>query len=66
MKLSRLLGTAFLFLTLCQSAVGQPFAANGPHKWFHGRHPERSNPHYKDASHRRGHRTHSARRHSKP
>lgn len=66
MKLSRLVETAFLFLALCQTAVGQPFATNDPLKWFHSRHPEKSNPHYKDASHRRGHSNHRARRHGKP
>jgi hypothetical protein len=65
MKLSRLAGTAFLFLALCQPAVGRPSAASSPHK-FHSRHPEKSNPHYKDSSHRHGHSSHRARRHSKP
>jgi hypothetical protein len=65
MKLSGLVGTAFLFLALCQPTVGQPSAANSPHK-FHSRHPEKSNPHYKDASHRHGHSNHRSRRHSKP
>jgi hypothetical protein len=66
MKLTGLLGRAFLFLALCQPAVGQPFAANSPQKWFHSRHPEKSNPHYKHTSHRGGHSNHHARRHSKP
>ncbi|MGD0428847.1 MAG: hypothetical protein ABSC10_19240 [Candidatus Acidiferrales bacterium] len=66
MKLSGLVATAFLFLALCQPAVGRPSAANSPHKWFHSRHPEKSNPHYKDASHRHGHSNHRARQHSKP
>jgi hypothetical protein len=66
MKLSRLVETAFLFLALCQPAVGQPLAANNPLKWFHSRHPEKSNPHYKDASHRRGQSNRRARRHGKP
>ena len=66
MKLYGLAGTAFLFLALCQPAVGQPSAANSPHKPHHSRHPEKSNPHYKDASHRHGHSNHRARRHSKP
>jgi hypothetical protein len=65
MKLSRSVGTAFLFLALCQPAVGQPSAANSPHK-FHSRHPEKSNPHYKDASHGHGHSNHRARQRSKP
>ena len=65
MKLSGLVGTACLFLALCQPAVGQPSAANSPHR-FHTRHPEKSNPHYKDASHRHGPSNHRARRHSKP
>jgi hypothetical protein len=66
MKLSRLVASAFLFLALCQPALGRPTAANGPHKWFHNRHPEKSNPHYKDASHGHGHSNHRARQHSKP
>ncbi len=66
MKLSGLVATAFLILALCQPAVGQPSAANSPHKWFHSRHPEKSNPHYKDASHKHGHSNHRAPRHSKP
>jgi|HubBroStandDraft_2_1064218.scaffolds.fasta_scaffold01433_9 hypothetical protein len=66
MKLSGLVGTAFLFLALCQSAVGQPSVANSPHKSHHSRHPEKSNPHYKDGSHRHAHSNHRARRHSKP
>jgi hypothetical protein len=65
MKLSGLVGTACLFLALCQPAVGQPSVANSPHR-FHSRHPEKSNPHYKDASHSHGHSNHRARRHSKP
>jgi hypothetical protein len=65
MKFSRLVGTACLFLALCQPAVGQPSAAKSPHR-FRSRHPEKSNPHYKDASHRHGHSNHRARRHSKP
>jgi len=65
MKLSGLAGTAFLFLALCQPAAGEPSAVNSPHK-FHSRHPEKSNPHYKDASHRHGHSSRPARRHSKP
>jgi hypothetical protein len=65
MKLSGLVGTAFLFLALCQPTVGQPSAAISPHR-FHSRHPEKSNPHYKDAPHRHGHSSHRARRHSKP
>jgi len=66
MKLSRLVETAFLFLALCQPAVGHPSAANSPHKWFHSRHPEKSNPHYKDATHRHAQSNHRARQHSKP
>jgi hypothetical protein len=66
MTLARLVGTAFLFLALCQPAVGRPSAANSPHKWFHGGHQEKSNPHYRDASHKHGHRNHRARQHSKP
>ncbi len=65
MKLSHLVGMVFLFLAICQPAVGQPSAANSPHK-FHNRHPEKSNPHYKDGSHRHGHSNHHARQHSKP
>jgi hypothetical protein len=66
MKLYRWAGRAFMLLALCQPAIAQPSAANGPHKWFHSRHPEKSNPNYKDAPHRHGHGNHRARHHSKP
>jgi len=66
MKVSGLVGTVFLCLALCRPVMGQPSAADGPHKWFHSRHPEKSNPHYKDATHRHDHSNHRARQHSKP
>jgi hypothetical protein len=40
-----------LFFALCLPALGQPSSMSGPFKLFHNKHPEKSNPHYKDGMH---------------
>jgi hypothetical protein len=67
MESDRFVRTAFLFLAICLPTVGQPPAANSPLKWFHSRHPEKSNPHYKDGTHRHAHAhtNYRARKHNK-
>jgi hypothetical protein len=52
MKLSNLVRISIVFFAFCLPALGQPLSASGPHKWFHSKHPEKSNPHYKDGRHR--------------
>lgn len=51
MKRSSAARVATLFFVLCLPANGEPSATNGPFKFFHNKHPERSNPHYKEGMH---------------
>ena len=40
-----------LFFVLCLPAHGEPSSMNGPFKFLHNKHPEKSNPHYKEGMH---------------
>lgn len=62
MKLSNLIRISIVFFALSLPALGQPLSASGPHKWFHSKHPEKSNPHYKDGSHHASNNHHAAKR----
>jgi hypothetical protein len=58
MKPVKLAGIFALLLALCVPAFARPSSTAGPLRWIHNKHPEKSNPHYKDAhkrvnSHRR-------------
>jgi hypothetical protein len=51
MKRYSVLGVAMLFFGLCLPAHGEPSSMNGPFRFLHNKHPEKSNPHYKDGMH---------------
>jgi hypothetical protein len=53
MKIYDLVRVAMLFFALCLPAFSQPSSTSGPFKWFHNKHPEKSNPHYQDGMHHR-------------
>ena len=65
MKNFNLIRISILFFTLCLLAFAQPASASGPSKWFHRNHPERSNPHYKNAAHRSAHNPHRSGSHTR-
>jgi hypothetical protein len=66
MKPSNLVRISIVFFAFCLPALGQPLSASGPHKWFHSKHPEKSNPHYKDGSHRHASNSHHAAKRKRP
>jgi len=66
MKLFKPVGVSILFFALCLPTVGQPASTRGPRKWFHSKHPEKSNPHYKDGIHRQAHNNHHVGKRKKP
>ena len=54
MKLYNSLGVVVVLSAIALPASGQPSASPNPFRIFHTKHPEKSNPHYKDATHGRG------------
>jgi hypothetical protein len=53
MKTYNLVRVSMLFFAFCLPAFSQPSSTTGPFKWFHNKHPEKSNPHYQDGMHHR-------------
>jgi hypothetical protein len=48
MKLTQILATVFLGVTLCSVMIAEPAFASGPSKWFHH---QKKNPHQSQVHH---------------